>query len=71
MPGKGYRSITIREEIIVRMGLSSEKLMDELEKRLDEQTNLRKLASKITKAPMIVLVYSPFSIEKEREREKV
>jgi len=71
MPNTGYRSITIREETVVRMGLSSEKVMTELEKRLDEQTNLQKLASKITKAPEIVLVYSPFSVKKERgEREK-
>lgn len=67
MPGNGAKSITINEKTFERMGLSSQKVTYEMEKRLEEQETLRKLASKITKIPVTVRVYGPFPIKREDE----
>ena len=67
MPGKGGKSITINEKVFKKMGLTSQKVTYEIEKRLEEQETLRKFASKITKVPETVRVYGPFSVKKSGE----
>jgi len=73
MPGRNskFKSITINEKTFDRMGLTSQKVTYELEKHLEEQDKLRKFASQITHVPKTVRVYAPFSMKKEREREKI
>lgn len=68
MPGKGGKSITINEKVFYKMGLTSKKVTYELEKRLEDQEAWRKFASKITKMPKTVRVYSPFTTKREREK---
>jgi len=46
------------------MGLTSQKVTYELKKYLEEQETLRKFASKITKVPVTVRVYAPFTTKR-------
>lgn len=63
MPSSNHKSITLRKIVFDKMGLSSEKVSYLIEERLKEKEALRRFASKITKVPETVRVYSP-GIEK-------
>jgi len=70
MPGRNskFKSITINEKTFDRLGLSSQKVTDAIEKYLQERMELQSLASKITHVPESVRVYTPFSMKKKGER---
>ncbi len=67
MPRGKYKSITINQKTLEKMGLSSGKVTYELEKRLEEQAELQSFALKITKVPQSVRVYGPFSMKKRNK----
>jgi len=67
MPTKEFKSITINKKTFDRLGLNSQKVSYELEKSLQEMETLRRFASKITKVPKTVRVYSPSMGKRERE----
>jgi len=65
------RSITLKEELIKKLGLNSTNLSAIFYGRMEEKKKLRAFAEKITKTPDTVRVYTPLTEKKEREREKL
>ncbi len=60
MSGKNgkFRTITIKESVCKKLDLTSGKVNYELQKVWEEKQKIEKFASKITRAPKIVRVYT-------------
>jgi len=71
MPRKHFKSITINEKIVDKMDLSFKKVDYLLQKSLDEKQSLIKLASKITKVPASVHVYTNFTMMEDKNSKNV
>lgn len=65
MPSGNHKSITINKLVFDKWNLSSQKVTYELEKRLEEKEKLKRFASKITKVPETVRVYSNPNMERK------
>lgn len=62
------KTITINTTVCKKMKLSGSKVAYELEKHLVEQEKLRRFASKITKVPDTVRVYSTPNFTKSEDQ---
>lgn len=61
MPAKGFKSVTVRDVVYENLNLDTKTVEKNLNKILDEKEKLQKFASKITKYPQTVRVYTnPF-----------
>ena len=69
MPAKhsGFKTITFKEEVTRRYNLTAAKLSYQLILAVEEKQHLRNLATKITKWPETVCVYTNPYMEKKRE----
>jgi len=66
MPGKGFKSLTVRDTVYENLHLDTKTVENNLNKILDEKKKLRKFASKITKYPETVRVYTNPFMEKKK-----
>lgn len=66
MPGKGFKSLTVKNTVYENLNLDTKTVENNLNKILDEKEILQRFASKIKKYPETVRVYTnPFMEEKK------
>ena len=66
MPGKGFKSLTVRDIVFDNLNLDTKTVENSLNKILTDKEKLQKFASKITKYPEPVRVYTNPFMEKKK-----
>lgn len=65
MPGKGFKSLTVKDTVYENLNLDTKTVENNLNKILEEKKQLRKFALKIKKYPETVRVYTNPFMEKK------
>jgi hypothetical protein len=67
MPGKGFKSLTVKDTVYDKLNLDTRTVENSLNKILEEKEILQRFASKIKKYPETVRVYTNPFMEKKNE----